>query len=70
MKISLLKLDLRFEAENCVKFTEMFSDDPNVKFPRPMQPYVWSDLLVMSFEVSFSEGDQEEGRVVGIERGK
>lgn len=46
-----LQIDLRLEADNFATFTDLFSDDSNIRFPRPIQPYIWSEMIVQSLEV-------------------
>ncbi|XP_069970755.1 uncharacterized aarF domain-containing protein kinase 2 isoform X1 [Penaeus vannamei] len=48
------QIDLKLEAENLELFAENFADNPYVRFPRILRPYVTRKVLVETFE----EGEQ------------
>ncbi|XP_037778220.1 uncharacterized aarF domain-containing protein kinase 2-like isoform X3 [Penaeus monodon] len=48
------QIDLKLEAENMELFAENFADNPYVRFPRILRPYVTRKVLVETFE----EGEQ------------
>ncbi|XP_063605074.1 uncharacterized aarF domain-containing protein kinase 2-like isoform X3 [Penaeus indicus] len=48
------QIDLKLEAENMELFAENFADNPYVRFPRILQPYVTRKVLVETYE----EGEQ------------
>ncbi|XP_047496435.1 uncharacterized aarF domain-containing protein kinase 2-like isoform X3 [Penaeus chinensis] len=48
------QIDLKLEAENMELFAENFADNPYVRFPRILRPYVTRKVLVETYE----EGEQ------------
>jgi aarF domain-containing kinase len=46
--------DLRFEARNLNIFIEKFQHNPNVVFPKPIDPYVSSSVLTETYEEGVS----------------
>ncbi len=52
--ISLMQIDLRFEAQNIEKFQKNFKDLQYVKFPTPLRPFVTRAVLVETYEVKMA----------------
>ncbi|XP_064636450.1 uncharacterized aarF domain-containing protein kinase 2-like [Lineus longissimus] len=73
------QIDLRVEARCLDKFYDNFEDNPNIRFPRPVRPFVKRSILVETFEegepmskymrrdIQAAEGLKEKIASIGIE---